>query len=293
MSSAGYRRQVALFQHKAGNQVYVVELKPTRRQVAPVPTPPALPPPLTVTRKSYEPELVRIEAGSYRMGCVSGKGCESDEKPVHRVRVDAFELGKYEVTFDQWDACHNDGGCSHRPKDRGWGRGKRPVIYVSWDDAQEYVSWLSRKTGKAYRLPSESEWEYATRAGTTGPFSFSGKISSAKANYHGNYTFDGSSKDEYREKTLPVGRFPANAWGLHDVHGNVWEWTEDCWNDNYSGAPQDGSAWTSAGDCNSRVFRGGSWSDGPRYLRSANRSRFATDDRLSSIGFRVARALTP
>ncbi len=149
-----------------------------------------------------------------------------------------------------------------------------------------------KTTGKGYRLPSEAEWEYATRAGTTGPFSFRGKISTAKANYDGNYTFDGSRKGEYREKTLPVGSFPANPWELHDVHGNVGEWIEDCWNNNYNGAPKDGTAWE-GGNCVRRVLRGGSWYFNPRGLRSADRFRGATDGRYVDIGFRVARALTP
>ena len=146
--------------------------------------------------------MVRIPAGSFRMGCVSGKDCNDNEKPVHTVHITSFELGKYEVTFAQYDTCVNDGGCRHKPDDRGWGRGNRPVINVSWEDAQAYVKWLSAKTGEHYRLPSEAEWEYAARGGTSGPYSFSGQISTDKANYDGNYTFDGSEQGAYRGKTV-------------------------------------------------------------------------------------------
>ena len=128
----------------------------------------------------------------------------------------------------------------------GWGRGKRPVINVNWDDAKAYVAWLSRKTGKTYRLLSEAEREYVTRAGTTTPFWWGSSISTSQANYDGNYTYGSGSKGEYRQKTMPVDSFQPNPWGLYQVHGNVWEWTEDCWNDSYNGAPTDGSAWTAA-----------------------------------------------
>jgi formylglycine-generating enzyme required for sulfatase activity len=135
------------------------------------------------------------------------------------------------------------------------------VINVSWNDAQAYVKWLSDKTEKDYRLLTEAEWEYAARAGTTTPFYFGRTISPDQANYNGEYTYDGGPKGVYREKTTPVGSFPANAFGLHDVHGNVLEWVEDCWHENYSGSPIDGAAWKSGGDCDRRVLRGGSWSD--------------------------------
>ncbi len=157
---------------------------------------------------------------------------------------------------------------------------------------------LSKQTGKQYRLPSEAEWEYATRAGTAGSFSFSGPITSSKVNYNANYTYKGSPKGRYRKKTVPVGSLPANPWGLHEVHGNVWEWVQDCQNKTYRGAPTDGSAWLS-GDCNWRMIRGGSWSHEPRYGRSAFRGwEFAVirawDNayiRLNYLGFRLARTL--
>ena len=242
------------------------------------------------------PELVVVPAGSFRMGSPSSEeGRHDSEGPVHRVRIaQPFAVGVYEVTFAEWDACVRDGGCGgYRPDDEGWGRGRRPVINVSWEDAQSYVGWLSRKTGEKYRLLSESEWEYVARAGTTGAFHFGATISTSRANYDGRYTYSSGRKGGYRGRTVPVGSFPANGFGLHDVHGNVREWVEDCWHADYRGAPSDMSAWTRRGDCGRRVLRGGSWNDLPRILRSALRSRNSTGDRFINLGFRVARTLTP
>ena len=230
------------------------------------------------------PEMVVVPAGSFLMGSPgSEEGRDDDEGPVHRVRfARPFAVGVYEVTFAEWDACLSGGGCGgHRPGDEGWGRGKRPVINVSWKDARAYVAWLSGKTGAEYRLLSESEWEYVARAGTTGRYHFGSRISPSQANYAGK-----------KLKTVPVGSYPANDFGLHDVHGNVVEWVEDCWNKSYRGAPTDGSAWES-GNCGRRVLRGGSWVSEPRNLRSADRSRSFSGFRYVSDGFRVARTLTP
>ena len=179
------------------------------------------------------------------------------------------------------------GGCDgHRPGDRGWGRGQRPVIHVSWKDARSYVGWLSRKTGKQYRLLSEAEWEYSARAGTTGPFHFGSTISTDQANYDGRYTYGSGRVGVYRRKTVPVGSFPANGFGLHDMHGNVWEWVEDCWHDSYSGAPSDGSAWTTGGECSKRVLRGGPGTSVPRFLRSAYRNgSTSTGSTATASGF--------
>jgi formylglycine-generating enzyme required for sulfatase activity len=238
--------------------------------------------------------MVVVPPGSFMMGSpVSEKLRASDEGPQHRVTIPkAFAVGKYEVTFDEWDACVAAGGCNgYRPKDKLWGRGNRPVIHVSWDDAKAYVNWLSRKTGKRYRLLSESEWEYAARAGTITPFNTGRKITTDQANFDGNYTYGGSAKGENRKKTLPVGSFPANGFGLHDLHGNVWEWVEDCWHESYAGAPSDGSAWTSGGDCGQRVLRGGSSHYEPRVLRSAFRHKSGTSSHYYLSGIRVARTL--
>ncbi len=241
------------------------------------------------------PELAVVPAGSFEMGSPESEAeRDDDEGPVHRVRIERpFAMGVYEVTLAQWDACVSGGGCGgYRPDDEGWGRGNRPVINVSWQDAKAYVRWLSEKTGEAYRLPSESEWEYAARAGTRTPFHTGGTISTDQANYDGNYVYGSGRKGQYRKRTVAVGSFAANGFGLHDVHGNVWEWVEDCWNDSYRGAPADGSAWES-GDCRKRVLRGGSWNLNPWNLRSANRNWLGAGFRGSLAGFRVARTLTP
>ena len=241
------------------------------------------------------PELVVVPSGSFMMESPAGEADrEEDEDPVHRVTIaEPFAVGIFEVTFREWDACVSGGGCNgHLPDDKGWGRGDRPVINVNWDDAQSYVGWLSRKAGEGYRLLSESEWEYVARAGTTGPFHTGATISTAQANYDGNYTYGSGRKGVYREHTVSVGSFSPNAFGLHDVHGNVWEWVQDCWNDSYRGAPDDGRSWE-RGDCSRRVVRGGSWFSSPRNLRSANRSWDSTGNRDSYLGFRIARTLAP
>ena len=236
------------------------------------------------------PEMVVVPAGSYQMGSPSHEpGRAGDEGPVHRVTIAApFAVGKYEVTFAEWDACEEAGGCgAYSPQDHGWGRGQRPVINVSWDDAQRYVRWLSTKTKKPYRLLSESEWEYAARAGTQTAYSWGDRIGSGRANC------DGCGSQWDNRQTAPAGSFRANAWGLHDIHGNVWEWVEDCWNGSYAGAPRDGSVWRS-GNCSVRVLRGGSWISEPSFLRAAFRFRNASGDRIYFYcGFRVARTLAP
>ena len=243
---------------------------------------------------AVEQAMVVVPAGTFRMGCVSGRRCSSVpraaggiieyERPVHEVRVASFALSKYEVTFEEYDAfaAATD---RRRPDDRGWGRGRRPMINVSWHDAVAYAAWLSAETGKRYRLPSEAEWEYAVRAGTTTAYAWGNEIGSNRANCLGC----GSRWD--REQTAPVGSFRANAWGLHDMHGNVREWVADCWHNNYRGAPRDGSAWTGGGDCGRRVLRNGSWRSDPANLRSANRSMAYAEIQWDIIGFRVSRTL--
>ena len=241
------------------------------------------------------PQMVVVPSGSFMMGSPDGEsGRNDDEGPRQRVRIDyRFAVGVYEVTFAEWDACANAGGCGgYRPDDRGWGRGNRPVINVGWEDAQSYVQWLSERSGQRYRLLSESEWEYVARAGTTTPFHFGTSISTAQANYDGNYRYGSGRKGRYREKTVSVGSFSPNGWGVHDVHGNVWEWVEDCWNGSYTGAPADGSAWE-RGECSPRVLRGGSWLNRPMVLRSAYRGWNTTGVRNNIFGFRIARTLTP
>ena len=220
------------------------------------------------------------------MGSRARERGPSDERPRHRVRIDyQFAVGVYEVTFDEWYACVDGGGCgSYIPDipDNSWDRENRPVINVSWDDAQSYVSWLSARTGKTYRLLSESEWEYVTRAGTETAYSWGDSIGVNRANCDGC----GSQWDD--KQTAPVGSFPPNGWGVHDMHGNVREWVQDCKGD-YSGAPTDGSAWESE-DCSARVLRDGPWAYGPSYSLSANRSSSYSEYRSPNLGFRIARS---
>ena len=232
-------------------------------------------------QKQLAGEMVDIPGGTFRMGDLSGDGFD-DEKPVHSVTVPAFSMGKYEVTFAHWDACVADGGCGgYTPNDEGWGRGHRPVINVSWDDIQGFIDWLNDKTDGNFRLPTEAEWEYAARAGSTTKYSWGNRIGSNRANCDGC----GSRWDD--DRTAPVESFPANAWGLHDMHGNVGEWVQDCSNDSYAGAPTDGRAWMS-GDCSRRVGRGGSWDFNPGFLRSAYRYGYTRSIRRDDIGFRLA-----
>ena len=229
------------------------------------------------------PEMVVIPAGSFKMGCVSGIDCKEDEKPVHEVMIDSFALSKYEVTFEEYDA-FTDATGRERADDSGWGRSRRPVIYVSWYDASAYAAWLSSQTGKRYRLPSEAEWEYAARAGTETVYSWGNSIDVNRTNCNGCASLWDT------RGTAPVGSFAPNGWGLHDMHGNVREWVQDCWNESYEGAPTDGSAWLSR-DCYERVVRGGSWFWGPWKLRSAYRNDNSIDTQYQMLGFRVARDL--
>ena len=226
-----------------------------------------------------------------------GSDWPDQEGPQHEVTISKpFAVSRFPVTFEEWDAAVAAGGVKHKPEDQGWGRGRRPVINVSWDDiTKDYLPWLNRMTGQAYRLLSEAEFEYVARAGTTGPFSIEGPITTDKANYDGNYTFQGSPKGEYRKRTVEVDApgFPANPWGLFHVHGNVWEWCQDNWHEDYNGdPPDDGSVWQ-GGDTPLRVVRGGSWGNSPRNLRSAYRLGVPPGSRGLNIGFRLARTLTP
>jgi formylglycine-generating enzyme required for sulfatase activity len=242
---------------------------------------------------AFAPEMVVIPAGEFLMGSPEDEEDRGeDEGPQHRVVIPApFALGKYAVTFEEFDHFVRENGHDHRPRDMDWGRGDRPVIDVSWDDAVAYCRWLSKETGHDYRLPTEAEWEYTCRAGTTTPFHFGETIGTDQANYDGDYTYGGGGKGVYRKKTVPVGNFPANAFGLHDMHGNVWEWVEDCWHDSYRGAPSGGDAWTTGGNCRLRVLRGGSWNHFPGYLRSAFRAWNTSVNRFITFGFRIARTL--
>ncbi len=240
--------------------------------------------------------MVTVPAGRFLMGSpMEELEREKYEGPQHTVTfAKPFAAGKFPVTFAEWDACAADGGCGgYRPSDEGWGRGDRPVINVSWNDAKSYAAWLSRKTGREYRLLSEAEREYVTRAGSAGPFWLGPTITPDQANYDGTANvYKGGAKGEYPAKTVPVKTYAPNPWGLYQVHGNVWEWVEDCWNEDYEGAPADGSAWA-AETCTLRVLRGGSWGIRPGNLRSAFRSRYFPTLKDAYTGFRVARAAGP
>ena len=236
------------------------------------------------------PQMVSIPGGSFVMGSPADEQDRSaDEGPQHKVEVPPFLLARSEVTFEEYDRFVKATG-RRSPKDRGWGRGNRPVMKVSFEDAQAYAAWLSKRVGDAFRLPSEAEWEYAARAGSAGKYWWGeevrrGKDSEVMANCGGC----GSRWDN--KQTAPVGSFAANPFGLVDMHGNVWEWTTDCWHGNYDKAPTDGSAWEkeAGGDCAQRVVRGGSWFIEPAGVRSALRNRNDTDGAFDLLGFRLAR----
>jgi len=228
------------------------------------------------------PELAIIPPGSFIMG---KDGRHKNERPAHKVTIDkAYAIGLFEVSFDEWQACFDDGACGKTlPDDHHWGRGNRPVINITWFDTKSYLAWLSDKTGKTYRLPSESEWEYAARAGTQTDFWWGDDVGQGKANCR-----NCSAKVSHQSE--PVGSFKPNPWGLYNVHGNVWEWVEDCWNPTHDGAPSDAQP-RLEGDCRQRVMRSGSWYYFSKNIRSP--WRFKNDARVKSygIGFRVLREL--
>jgi formylglycine-generating enzyme required for sulfatase activity len=243
------------------------------------------------------PEMVVLPTGEFMMGSPeSERGRSKNEGPQRKVAITSFAIGKYEVTFAQWDVCVAEGDCKHKAGDEGWGRGTRPVINVSWHDATAFVGWLTRKTGKAYRLPTEAEWEYAARGVTTvdaphPPFGTGATINYRQANYDANFKYgEGGQPGIFRQKTVTVGTFRKSAFGLHDMHGNVWEWVQDCYRDSYEGAPTDGTA-VLAPSCGQRILRGGSWNYQPQLLRSAYRYATAPTVRMDIGGFRVACSL--
>jgi len=229
----------------------------------------------------FAPEMVVIPAGEFWMGSADDDpDAYDDEKPRHLVRIARrFAIGRYPVTFAEWDACHAAGGTRHRPKDEDWGRERMPVINVSWHDAEEYIAWLKGVTGKDYRLPSEAEWEYVARGGTETPYWWGGKPDPEKANFDGKVG-----------RTTAVGIYPANPWGLYDVLGNVYEWVADGWHGSYEGAPSEGMVWE-GGESSRRVVRGGFWYCNARYLRAAYRGGNVPGDRSFDLGFRLARTL--
>jgi formylglycine-generating enzyme required for sulfatase activity len=234
-------------------------------------------------------KLLKIPAGSFLMG--SPPESNSDyEKPQHLVTLESFWLSQIPITQAQWSIVANwpTVNVPLKPNPSYFKGPNKPLEQVSWEDAIEFCNRLCQRTGRYYSLPSEAQWEYACRAGTTTPFHFGETISSELANYNGNYTYGKGQKGVYRKQTTNAGSFPANAWGLHDMHGNVWEWCADHWHDNYNGAPADGSPWTN--DTNyvgTRLLRGGSWSSNPGICRSAYRSSSPPGFQLGNVGFRV------
>jgi formylglycine-generating enzyme required for sulfatase activity len=242
---------------------------------------------------NVRPELVSIKPGSFVMGSSLAKPMNGTDEKLHKVTINySFAVGKYDVTFAQWDACVADGFCGgYRPSDEGYGRGNRPVINVSWNDAQAYVSWLTRKTRKKYRLLSEAEWEYVARAGSNTTYYWGNVASHDFANYGSDKCCSGLAFGRDRwVNTSPVGSFPPNKFGLFDMSGNVIQWVEDCWHEGYKGAPADGSVWQS-GDCSRRALRGGSWGAHPYFIRVPNRNWSPIDFHDKYVSFRVARTL--
>lgn len=233
-------------------------------------------------------EIVPIPGGKFFMGSPDNEPERYDsESPQHTVTIQPFFMGKFPVTQSQWAivAGLKKVNIDLDPDPSRFKGANRPVECVSWDDAIEFCARLSNKTGKTYRLPSEAEWEYACRAGTTTPFYCGETITTDLANYDGNYTYNSGSEGEYREQTTDVGKFPPNPFGLFDMHGNIWELCQDAWHENYNGAPTDGSPWMSEND--NRLLRGASWDDAPWYCRSAGRNWYGRDSRSSYVGFRV------
>lgn len=228
-------------------------------------------------------EMVAVPGGRFLMGSPGGEGYD-DERPRHEVAVEPFLIGRYPVTQAEWERLMGP------PRSRF--RGDRlPVDGVSWRQASEFCRRLSAATGRAYRLPSEAEWEYACRAGSTSPFCFGDTLTTDLANYNGDFVYGRGRRGVYRHTTTAVGSFPPNAFGLFDTHGNVWEWCADAWHDGYEGAPSDGTPWGSAPDLPGAdwgVARGGSWHDEPASCRSAVRLRYRRSEGDEFVGFRVA-----
>jgi len=253
---------------------------PAQQQTAAVPRPPPRPTPNPHEEFrdcEHCPVMVALPAGSFEMGSSN----DPTERPVHRVAIAAFAIGKFMVTQDEWRACAAGGGCTYQHEVINE---RLPMMNLSWDDAKQYVQWLERATGRPYRLPSEAEWEYAARSGTTTNYAWGTQAGVAMANCSGC----GGSYDPQ----LPalVGSFPANAWGLYDMAGGIAEWTEDCWHVSYDKAPANGAAWLSP-RCTAHVLRGGSWKNPPKDVMVSTRNYYDTSVRYVTNGVRVALSL--
>jgi len=255
------------------------EIKKNPVVIKPISKPKPLTPAQKQVLKKYPVDIdwVNIKGGTFNMGSYMGEFAREENEINHQVSLTSFKMSKYEVTFAQYDVfCEATGRT--KPSDAGWGRGNRPVINVSWDDANAFAQWAG------CRLPTEAEWEYACRAGTTTPFNTGENLTTNQANYDGNYPYQNFSKGTYLAKTMPVGSYPPNAWGLHDMHGNVWEWCSD-WYGDYNTSQQTNPQGPSSGSY--RVYRGGSWYNYAQYCRSAFRHSNVPSLRDSSLGFRL------
>ena len=241
---------------------------------------------------AIELDMILVRGGDFLMGSPETEDERSENEKQHPVNVKSFFLGRYPVTQEQWRIVaetYAKVNIELKPDPSHFKGANRPVEQVSWYEAQEFCDRLAQKTKRPYRLPTEAEWEYACRAGTTTPFYFGNTISTELANYNGNYTYANGVKGEYRKETTPVDHFDiANAWGLCDMHGNVYEWCQDHWHDNYEDVPEDGSAWLTDNSDASRVYRGGSWFNNPGNCRSAYRFNNDPVHRFNHLGFRVS-----
>jgi formylglycine-generating enzyme required for sulfatase activity len=242
-------------------------------------------------KQTFQLEMMLIPGGTFIMGSPKEEENSMDsERPQHEVTIEPFFMGKYQVTQAQWRFVAQLPQVNRElEQDPSHFKGdNRPVEQVSWEDAVEFCDRLSQYTGRTYRLPSEAEWEYACRAGSAKPFAFGDTITTNEVNYDGNYTYGNAPKGEYRGRTTPVGTFQPNAFGLYDMHGNVWEWCQDNWHSNYEGAPTDGNAWLDNEESSNRkLLRGGSWFNYPANCRSAFRYDNDLDYRIGNFGFRV------
>jgi formylglycine-generating enzyme required for sulfatase activity len=274
VSKEGFESQTQTVRLSQYNNSFDVTLEPRKLQDE------------TYTVNGVSFTMKAIPAGSFQMGSNDG---DEDEKPVHTVNIDGFYMMEHEVTWGMYQPCINAGVCRDNQSDggdNGWGKDNRPVIEVSYNDIiKHYIPWLNRKMGQNFRLPTEAEWEYAARAGSATKYSWGNSVNCSQALYGHKEDICGGEP-----KTVPVASFKPNAFGLYDMHGNVMEWVQDCWHDNYNNAPNNGEAWMNenGGYCDAAVLRGGSFYFTADRMRSAERARGFRDGESNGIGFRLA-----